>query len=169
MDYSFDTHLLEKNINSILDLPYIELVPDSKCTVDDISKYNKNILTATDYIYFLIKYGAVRDSHDSFSTLSIKGSESIDSMISELKAYYDVPDNLIPFYYVGSDCLCIDLSCEYGMPGCIKGWSHEAPKPTYLEGGIYLFLEDSEIQYQIMSFFDFINVVAMKKEFPGVC
>jgi hypothetical protein len=168
MSFSFDKRAFDKNVNKVLTFYSLEIVPNSKCSKRDIIDFDENLLAVEDFCYFLITYGAIREKNGAFSTLSLKGSENIISFTSELKGYYTVPDNIIPFYYVGSNSLCFDRKKQYGQYGCIAAWNHEADKPVAPDDGIKLFLNDRVSDFRIQSFSDFIEIVSSHGDFPGI-
>jgi len=157
-----------KYVSQILKIPDIELVPDSTCSFQEIQQHGQSLLGITDFIHFLEKYGGFSSVYGSCSTLSINGPERIDGFISELKHFYDVPDNLVPFYRVGSDCLCFDIKLQYGLPECIKAWNHELDAPICPSDGITLFIQNADRHFQINTFTDFLKIVAKYREFPGI-
>ncbi len=141
---------------------------NSKFSIKQISQYNEKLITYTDFCYFLENHGAIHETHGSFSTLSLNAPNDINSFINEISKFDIVPKSIIPFYWVGSDCLCFDTDIKYGERSCIKAWNHEIEKPICPASGINLYINNENERFQMYFFSDFIKTVARYNEFPGI-
>jgi hypothetical protein len=168
MSHTFDKKSFDKNIKKILNVSNYQIVPKSKFLIDQISQYDVRLLIFTDFCYFLQNYGAICEKHGSLATLSLNAPNDINSFIRELKKFYAVSESIIPFYWVGSDCLCFDTQIKYGEHGCIKAWNHEMEKQICPQDGISLFVNDKDERFQLYLFSDFIKIIAQYKSFPGI-